>query len=582
MNIPKLFFCLILFVLLFAFLQTDCAFHFFYVEQNQLFQWSWPYFVGKLAKPGGLALWAGEFLVQFFAWPYAGAALTAALLTSIAEHTAGLVKRIAPATDLYLIYLLPALALLFVHIDFNYRLQGTVAYGMLLIALGVYLRLKSFALRVGAAFLFPFVLFWLAGPVGALFAGCVVVWEGMNRGLKGGWSIVPLATTFFLIYLSVRLGRIGEFRLAFLPDGYYYARLQPKAVIYYSWMVLPLILVVAYLLRNRAAVSRKKKLGASFIQLCLFVLIYQWGISVYNDPGSSFMKELDYYNRTADWDQVIEKCKGVQPNYFYLGCLNRALAEKGELADRMFAFDQRGVEGLIVKWNKSAAISTFLSDLYFTMGNMALAQEMAFESYVSSPGEGNPRMLQRLVQTNLIYGEYPVAEKYIDLLSHTYFYKDWAERHRTFLYNDEAVTKDSLLGTKRKDLLAVDHLSHPQSIGVDLQRMAEHNPANRVPIHYLGAVCLLNKDLMPFKAFIEKYYGTEVLPSLPLSFQEAVITLSEEEPDYWKKFDISPDVRQRFAEYKRQVLAGKGNPSALPGLLRRSFGDTYWYYFMFK
>lgn len=581
-NYPKLLFSLILFVLLFAFLQTDCAFHFFYVEQTQLFQTTGRYFTGKLAQPGGLALWIGEFLVQFFVWPYAGAAITAALLAAVGCRMAALVKRIAPATELYLLYLLPPLALLFVQIDFNYRLQGTIAYWFLLLALEGYIRLKSFPARVAAAFLLPLLLFWWAGSVALLFAGCVVVWEMLNRGIKGAWSWLPLAATACVAYLSVRLGWLGEFRFAFLPDGYYYQRLQPGRAIYYAWGVLPLIMGTAYFLRNRAVASRKKKIGALFVQVLLFILIYQWGTTVYSDPGSAFMKELDYYSRTKQWDRVIEKCKGPLTNYAYLCTLNRALAEKGELAERMFAFDQRGVEGLILNWDKSAAMSTLLSDLYFTMGNIALSQEMAFESYISSLGEGNPRMLQRLVETNLIYGAYPVAEKYIDVLSHTLFYQTWAEHHRLFLYNDEAVEKDALLGAKRKDLLSADHLSQPQSIGIDLQRMAEHHPANQVPIQYLGAVCLLNKDLAPFKALMEKYYGTEVLPSLPLSFQEAVITLSEEEPDYWKKFAISEEVAGKFAEYKRQVLAGKGNPSALPGLLRRSFGDTYWYYFMFK
>ena len=75
-----------------------------------------------------------------------------------------------------------------------------------------------------------------------------------------------------------------------------------------------------------------------------------------------------------------------------------------------------------------------------------------------------------------------------------------------------------------------------------------------------------------FKGLVETYYGTEVLPVLPKSFQEAVITLSEAEPDYWKRFDISPSVMQRFAEYKKQVLANRNNKSALPGLLRRAYG----------
>ena len=70
-----------------------------------------------------------------------------------------------------------------------------------------------------------------------------------------------------------------------------------------------------------------------------------------------------------------------------------------------------GVEGLIVPWNKQEHVSCLLSDVYFTMGAIASSQEMAFEAFVSAMGDGNPRMLKRLVQTNLIFGDYPVAEK---------------------------------------------------------------------------------------------------------------------------------------------------------------------------
>ena len=73
----------------------------------------------------------------------------------------------------------------------------------------------------------------------------------------------------------------------------------------------------------------------------------------------------------------------------------------------------------MVAWNKSTTISALLSDVYFTMGNVAAAQEMAFESNIGALCDGNPRMTQRLVQTNLIYGAYPVAEKYIAVLENT-------------------------------------------------------------------------------------------------------------------------------------------------------------------
>ena len=110
-----------------------------------------------------------------------------------------------------------------------------------------------------------------------------------------------------------------------------------------------------------------------------------------------------------------------------------ALARKGILADEAFKYTQHGPRGLMVAWNKSTTISALLSDVYFTMGNVAAAQEMAFESNIGALCDGNPRMTQRLVQTNLIYGAYPVAEKYIAVLENTFYYKYWAKAQRKFL-----------------------------------------------------------------------------------------------------------------------------------------------------
>ncbi|MCD8193425.1 MAG: DUF6057 family protein, partial [Tannerellaceae bacterium] len=93
---------------------------------------------------------------------------------------------------------------------------------------------------------------------------------------------------------------------------------------------------------------------------------------------------------------------------------------------------------------------------------------------------------------------------------------------------------------------------------------------------------LLTKNLPAFGKMVDLYYGTEVLPVLPASFQEAIIILNEKEPEAWRQYGIPETTVRRFAEYKKQVLANSGNKDALPGLLRSSYGNTYWYYFMFK
>ena len=575
-------FWLIVFGALFAFLQM-CFEYFYYIEQSQLFLFSEAYIRNKLLLPGGFSMLVAEFLVQFFIRPYVGALVTAVLLTGVGVCTAGIVKRIAPVSGLFILYVLPMLALLFMHFDFNYRVQGTVCYLMMMALLCGYMRIRNDLFRLVAGCVLVPVLFWLAGSITVLFAGMVCLFEGLRKTPKWYISLIGVAEVLLLGVGTVYFSLMGEYRWVFGPDLYYHYTLHPKEIIYYSWICLPLVFLIAFFVRNKNSLSGKKLFaGISCIaQLAMIAAVLWWGMPKYSDAKTLKLKKLDYFARTEQWDKTIEECKGKLTNFLYMCHLNMALANKGELSDKMFNFDQRGPQGLLVQWNKSENISCMLSDIYFTMGATASSQEMAFEGYVSAMEDGNPRMLKRLVQTNLIYGTYPVAEKYISILEKTYAYRDWAQSQRKYLYNDEVVESDPILGTRRRMLPDRNSLAMIKGLAGDLALFLEKGPANSAALQYLGAMYLLAKDLEGFKALVEKYYGTEFLPVLPVHFQEAVIVMSEKEPDYWKRFNVSETIVARFTDYKKQVLANRNN-SAIAGLLNRSYGNTYWFYFMFK
>ena len=576
-------FWLIVFGALFAFLQMCFEYHFYYIEQSQLFLFSEAYIRNKLLLPGGFSMLVAEFLVQFFIRPYVGALVTAVLLTGVGVCTAGIVKRIAPVSGLFILYVLPMLALLFMHFDFNYRVQGTVCYLMMMALLCGYMRIRNDLFRLVAGCVLVPVLFWLAGSIAVLFAGMVCLFEGLRKTPKWYISLIGVAEVLLLGVGTVYFSLMGEYRWVFGPDLYYHYTLHPKEIIYYSWICLPLVFLVAFFIRNKNSLSGKKwRAGISCIaQLAMIAAVLWWGMPKYSDAKTLKLKKLDYFARTEQWDKTIEECKGKLTNFLYMCHLNMALANKGELSDKMFNFDQRGPQGLLVQWNKSENISCMLSDIYFTMGATASSQEMAFEGYVSAMEDGNPRMLKRLVQTNLIYGTYPVAEKYISILEKTYAYRDWAQSQRKYLYNDEVVESDPILGTRRRMLPDRNSLAMIKGLAGDLALFLEKGPANSAALQYLGAMYLLAKDLEGFKALVEKYYGTEFLPVLPVHFQEAVIVMSEKESDYWKRFNVSETIVARFTDYKKQVLANRNN-SAIAGLLNRSYGNTYWFYFMFK
>lgn len=583
MKLKVIAFWLVILAALYIFLQEYSKFHFFFIEQSQLFQLTWEYISGKLALPGGLALTLSEFLVQFFAYPYAGAAIVAVLLLIAGLCLRGIVRRIAPETNMFLLYLVPVVLIMFVHFDFNYLLFGTVAFDMMLLTLYVCLSISNNTWRMVTEIITTLILYGFAGAVACLFALAVLVYEILNKTPKFYWVSLSVITAVLCGIFSVYFAAVGEYRFAFLPDAYYHTALEPQIVIYFSWISVLLVIILAFTFGRRKKKAGKKLLIAEGgLQLFLLFVLCWWGIPKYGDKKSAKVKELDYYVRTEQWDKIVEASRGKLTNYLNMCYLNMALAHKGELADSMFSFDQRGPQGVMVGWNKTEQISTLLSDIAFAMQNSAMSQELAFEAFATAIGEGNPRMLKRLVQTNLIYGEYSVAEKYLNILNNTLYYKKWAEGYRKFVYNDAAVEQDPVLGPRRRSLPKVNYLAEINTMEKDLRIVAEANPDNKVAIEYLGCFYLLAKNMDDFKSMVESYYGTDVLPVLPKSFQEAVITLSEAEPDYWKRFNISPSVMQRFAEYKKQVLANRNNKNALPGLMRRAYGDTYWFYFMFK
>ena len=581
MKRRTLLFAVILFAVLAAGLEWLYRYHFFYIEQNQLFLFSRHYFADMAARPGGIAEWAAAFVVQFFVWPGAGALLTALLLTGVGVLTALVCRRIAPSAPFVLllpVWLLPVAALLCIHFDFNWSYGGTVAFLVMLAALLVCLRAVGWWRTVLGLILGP-VLFWVCGPVALLWAVCLALCEAAAGARRWWFSFVVLAETAAVAWGTLHFSLIGDGTVAFSPLFYYTDNLPPGAEIWFAWAALPVAILCVRLCRDVKIVSRRREILFTAAGIVLAVALL-WGCTErYLDRKWYRIKHLDRLAGSGRWDEIVELSTGGITNYLHLNFLNLALAEKGVLADEIFRYDQRNVSGLMISSNNTQQIATLLSDIHFGIGNVALSQQMAFDGYVVSAGGGNPRLLKRLVQTNLIYGTWPVAEKYIDLLSSTLAYRSWAANHRRFLGNDAAVEADPLLGAKRRCLLAENRFFN--TMPDNLRAVAMQNPQSTTAIEYLGAMLLLDKDLEAFGSLIAECYGTEVLPRLPRSFQEAVIVLFERDPAMWDVYGVSAAVVERFEGFRSRLQANRAK-NGMADIMRASHGDTFWYYMMFK
>lgn len=273
-----------------------------------------------------------------------------------------------------------------------------------------------------------------------------------------------------------------------------------------------------------------------------------------------------------DWDRVIAEYIDDGENVYYdkIARLNLALAQTGQLAEKAFSYTQAGSAGLLPEWDQSGANGGLLSEIYLAMGYVSLAQRMAFETDVLAE-DHDPEMLAQLVRTNLIFGAYPVAEKYITELEKRPESREWACAQRRFLSDDSAVESDPLLGEMRKCIPDENFTSGEKGLTDALRAIIRANPTHRQAVEYLGTLYLLDMDFEEIRAFLDEFYGTEALPVLPKSFAEAACMLSEMEHGYWKTVGVSQKTYNSFRDFVKRLGTG---------LSMDKFKDSYYYYVM--
>ena len=195
-----------------------------------------------------------------------------------------------------------------------------------------------------------------------------------------------------------------------------------------------------------------------------------------------------------------------------------SLAHKGELADRMFTFDQKGTKSLCADWNQTFYMDRLLSDVHFLVGDVSLSESFAMDGFTQAKRKGSARMMQRFVQVCLIRGEVALAKKYLDLLAAMPFYKDWACRYATYLVHPELMDKDPELSDKYMPVEKRDRLS--LSVPVDSLWSGYNLPDHRIGWEYRGCYYLLGKKLDAFGRFLEEIpfvKGEPIPPAFPRS-----------------------------------------------------------------
>ena len=543
-----------------------------YQEQLQLFLFDGNYFCERLSEPGGFARYIAEFLVQFYNGVTFGALILAVLFMLIQRLTWRLMTTVNYQLStinyqLYPLSFLPALMLWYAMGDESVMLTYVVALILAMVAaLGlaklvelVQLEKLDILAKLGILLVLIPLLYWLIGPIVLLVAALI---------LPLTVAVVAVIYALALILLSAHY---LPFPMSRVVLGISYYRIPE--VLPYVLMAIPVVIILlVWLCRKFHTVLEKQKKWLSGVLLVVVaaaaVLIIPRGY----DAKKYELIEYDYLVRINNWNGIIAKAEKQMPDLpMSVSATNLALGMTNQLGERAFDFYQRGSEGLLPKFERNFAPAQLTGEIYYHLGLINTAQRFAFEAMEAIPNYNkSARVVKRLVETNLINGQYKVAEKYLKMLEKTVFYRPWAKRTMAMLGDEKQINSHPLYGTLRQYRLQEDFLFSEQELDKICGQLFVHNPQNQMATQYLLLMPLLDRDIPRFMSYVPVVQ--EKTQYNPRSCQEALAFAFMQQRQQPPRGLISDMILQKMNDFSRTYSNDKQSPE-----LAR-FRNTVWYY----
>nr|WP_321353586.1 DUF6057 family protein [uncultured Draconibacterium sp.] len=561
--------------------------HLVHMEQMQLFLLSFDYLKEHLAVQGGLAIYLGEFITQFFLNKWMAALLTAGLAVTLSLLVQRIFRKLFN-TKYVMLSWIPAILYTFLLFNDLYQLSGLVAVTISVGLLVAYLKIKASRYRIIAGFLVLILSYWLTGGAYFIFLFSVLVIE-LILSVKENASktsnakilllfgflifgfIVPLFFRHFVI--------IDNLLESYLSTAFYKIRLIFPWPIYAGFAVLPAAIFYLGFAHEKLPEKIRKIINLTFSLAA--ILLFFVGLVVL--PNFSKEKEIHYsnlvYNR--QWGSIIQLSEEEQPTGEQGKlALSLALAQNGNLSERLFTFSPTPTD-FFIPFNLDGMAPLIASEPYYYLGLSNYSKMLALESMESTPDSKMPvRAVKRFAENCIISGQYKVAERYLWYLEQTLFYRRWATNAKQFLYNDEKVNAHPEWGKLRRQLVNDDFYFQYNRMDLSLISLLRSNQQNKMAYEYLMCWYLLRKDFDEFLKYLPLVNNFDY-DEMPQAFQEAlayIFTLYDEVPEGLKQFPVSAETQQQLNRYAQAFQQGGSNN---PAEMKKLFGNTYWYYVHF-
>ena len=552
----------------FLFFIVKYPFHVLFQEQNQLFEWTKDYFASVASAPGGLADWVGRLLTQLSVSKAAGAATLAILLAAVQLLSCAAIGRKSIAWRSA--SLAPAVLLAAYFLDEKALAGPIVAIVIVLAAVVAMRKMPSGKARTAVCLALVPALYWICGPLAIIYAACLPQGEKWPVRLA---SLLLLAASVFVCL------PFSHHTLKALATGVHYFR-YPAEVPGLLWAAAAAAtgLTLASTLAPQHQTAPRREFASGLVVLaavCVCGLLLTRSKADFTEEE---MMKYDSLVAAGDWQGIVDAATAKAPDKpLSLSALNLALAKGNALGDNMFRFLQSGEEGLFPKYSLSYTSLLPTSEIYWQLGMVGACQQYVFESQEAIPDfQKSARCYLRLAETNMLGGDLDVARKYLDALSHTSFHSAEAAALKALCDDPEALAAHPVYGPlmQRRSQDAVTLFNENDKASM-LRLMLDEHPDNPLAEQYLLASYLLDKNMDSFAARVL----TDEPESLPRHWQEAIIMqyISSGMPIDSLPGCVTEANRDRMLQFIKDMQAHKPE-----GMMRKSYGDTYWYYCIYR
>ena len=502
-------------------------------EQYQMFLFDIGYFLERIMQPGGLADYISEFLVQFYYMPVLGGTIIALLLMSIQAISWGLMKQYGMKAVFpgYLLSFVPSIVLWCAMGDQNLLLSFVVALSGALLMGWIHNRFHNRLVKVVFELVSTALVYWFLGPVVFLYAA-LMIGDTLMKGKQNGHILSSLGYSACLLILTVAWILLTtqslQYPLYRIFSGLNYYRypgtVSPLPLGVMIWTVV--VVFFGMVPDGHAWIKKLQQSKVVMVLAYVLVIVASWfGIKASFDEMTYDLIDYDFLVRTEQWDKIIEKAE-KKPATTPLGvsCVNLALSQKGQLADRLFEFYQNGGEGLFPTFTRDMISPVSTAEIFFRLGMVNDAERYMFEAQEAIPNyRKSARLTRRIIECEIINGNYQVAAKLLRRLQKTLFYSNWANQMMALLGNEKAINRHPIYGKLRKYReKKQDFLFSDREMDQMLGLLFLNDNHNRMAYEYLMCYELLQRDLEKFVQYypLGRFVGYD---HIPRSFQEILI-----------------------------------------------------------